>query len=171
MLSLDTIATIVRSGGRDVSLSTNDFHAIVEIAFLSIAADNTIHPDEEKGLRLIARCLRKLVADDGASGASASSVPEADAVVDELFVRLGTRMPREVADEHLRVVAAKLTAPRLRGLAYQLAYTLALADLATADQEFEFDLQLIDALGIPQAQVDALTEDVLVALGVEKSDT
>lgn len=155
---IDRIANVVPS---NLALSVSEFRALLEIAFLAIAADRTIHPDEERALRRVARRLRANV-----SGGTAADVPprDSEAEVDALFERLGTGLERDAADARLRALGAELTEPRVRGLAYKVAYALAMADLAAPDEEFEFDLELIDALAIPQESVDALTSEVVSVL-------
>lgn len=47
-----------------------------------------------------------------------------------------------------------------RALAYRAAYALSLADEESSDGEFEFDLQLLDALDLSQAEADRLVGEV-----------
>jgi hypothetical protein len=132
-----------------VALTGAQAHAIIEIAYLAVAADRTIHADEEAALRVFARAL-------GRSGS--------DAEIDGLIASGSGGHDREAADARLRVLAAALTTTDSRELAYKAAYAMALADLAAADEEFEFDLELIDALGLTKEAVDDLTAEVVAVL-------
>lgn len=44
--------------------------------------------------------------------------------------------------------------------AYKLAYALSLCDLETTDEEFKFDLELIDSLRLTQDEATALADEV-----------
>lgn len=140
--------SIAKLAAPHTSLPAPERAAVIEIAFLAVSADRKIQRAEELALRAFARAL------SGAAG---------EPTVDALFAG-GIELDREAADARLRAVAAVLTSAESRALAYQGAYAVALADLATDDEEFEFDLQLIDALGLEQSHVDALTRDVVAAL-------
>jgi hypothetical protein len=132
-----------------LALTGAQTHAIIEIAYLAVAADRTIHPDEEAALRVFARAL-------GRNGS--------DAEIDGLLANGGGGRDREAADARLRVLATGLTTTASRELAYKAAYAMSLADLAAADEEFEFDLELIDALGLTSEAVDELTAEVVAVL-------
>lgn len=148
MPSIQNIASAVPS---DVTLTETDRAAILEIAFLAVAADHKIHQEEEAALRAIAKRI------------SPASV-DSEAEIDALLLEIGGRIDRETADTKLREVASRLSTVEARSLAYKAAYALALADLASTDEEFEFDLQLIDALHLEQDVVDQLTADVVRAV-------
>lgn len=160
MFPIDRLVRIVPDG---LSLASKDAHAIVAIAFLSVAADRTVHPDEESALRAIARRLAPAVTD----GDGVWKKP--DALVDGLFERIGTSLARDDADARLRATAADVATPAGRELAYKVAYALAMVDLAASDEEFEFDLQLIDALGLAQDDADRWTAEVVEALDDDES--
>lgn len=129
------------------ALSAPERAAILEIAFLAVSADRKILPPEEQALHAFARAL------DPAKGT---------ALVDALLAR---GMPdRDEADEQLLRVAKVLASEEARTLAYKAAYAVAQADLAAADEEFEFDLQLIDALELAQERADELAGQVVGAL-------
>ncbi len=144
MTSLDRIADAVRS---DVALTDAEREAILGIALLSIAADHTVHDVEIAALRRIAHEI------------GGARVPDrAEAEVDALVSHgIGSR---EEADARLRELASWLTTPGSHAVAYRVAYALSLADRDAADQEFEFDLQLIDALGLTQADADGYAAEV-----------
>ncbi|MBX3189867.1 MAG: TerB family tellurite resistance protein [Labilithrix sp.] len=130
----------------DVPLTDRERGAVLEIACLAVAADRRIHEHEVAAFRSIANKL----------GSSAD--------VDAILARFEGGVDRADADARLHELAGYLTTPAARGVAYKTAYALALADLASSDEEFEFDLQLIDALGLSQGEVDRMTEQVNAAI-------
>lgn len=160
MFPIDRLVRIVPDG---LSITAKDAHAIVAIAFLSVAADRTVHPDEEAALRAVAKRLALGITD----GDGAWKKP--DTVVDGLFERIGTSLTRDDADDRLRATAADIATPTARELVYKVAYALAMVDLAASDEEFEFDLQLIDALGLAQDDADRWTAEVIEALDDDES--
>lgn len=133
---------------KSVSLPEDQRDLVLEIAFFAVSADRRIQPAEAASLRAFARAL------DGARGASAA----------ERLLSGGVEHDRETADARLLAVAGKLASDEARKLAYKAAYAIAQADLAAADEEFEFDLQLIDALGLDQDVADELVSEVVTAL-------
>lgn len=139
-----------------LSLSKAEADGILEIAFLAIAADRKLHDEELVAFRAVAGRLRQL-----SGSASAPTVSDRD--FELILERFGPDLDREVAEEHLRARGAELTRPEARKLAYKVAYALALCDLETSDEEFEFDLQLIDALALKTEEADALEDEVLDA--------
>ena len=139
-----------------LSLSKAEADGILEIAFLAIAADRKLHDEELVAFRAVAGRLRQL-----SGSASAPTVSDRD--FELILERFGPDLDREVAEEHLRARGAELTRPEARKLAYKVAYALALCDLETSDEEFEFDLQLIDALAHKTEEADALEDEVLDA--------
>ena len=93
------------------------------------------------------------------AAAASLSNAELDRVLDELRVRT----EHVQADERLLVLAKGLS-PVARELAYKVAYALGLADMDSADEEFEFDLQLVDALEFPTERAEELSDDVMAIL-------
>jgi len=128
----------------DVTLTPAERDAVLETALLAIASDGVIDPTEAAAFIAIAERL-------GAQGAP-------------MLVRFEGSMTRHQADAQLLEVAKRLLSPASRALAYRAAYTLSLADEMASDGEFEFDLQLLDALDLPQAEADRLVEEVDAAI-------
>jgi hypothetical protein len=143
MSFIENIAKVLPA---DVALDEAERRAVVEIAYLAVASDHDVHEQEEAALRSIAKKL-------GGAGD-----------VDPILKRLSGPLPREVADARLHELAKTLPRYEARVLAYKAAYAVALSDLASSDEEFEFDLQLIDALGLPQSEADRLAEEVMHAI-------
>jgi hypothetical protein len=148
---MSSIGRITDAIPTDIDLSDAEREAVIEIALLAIAADRTINDDELLALRRIAHKL-----------GGARIADRAEASVDALLER--GIVARDEAEARLRELASWLTTPGARAIAYKVAYALALADLASADQEFEFDLQLIDALGLSQELVDGYVAEVVSAV-------
>jgi hypothetical protein len=143
MSSIENIAQAVPS---DVKLADAERKAVVEIAYLAVASDHDVNEQEEAALRSIAKKLGG----------------EKD--VDPIIKRMSGPIAREIADARLQELAKLLPAYEARVVAYKAAYAVALSDLASSDEEFEFDLQLIDALGLPQSEADRLAEEVMQAI-------
>lgn len=144
MSSLGPITNAIPS---DIMLTPPEKEAVLEIAYLAVAADHQIDETELVTLRRIAQ---KVGGTDG--------VEQMDAAIDA-FAANGP-VERARADERLRAVASALSSPGARALAYRAAHILARADAVDSDEEFEFDLQLIDALGLSQGEADAIVADV-----------
>lgn len=128
----------------DVALSSEERDAVLETALLAIASDGVIDATEAAAFIAIAERL-------GADGAP-------------LLVRFEGGMTRDQADARLLEVAKHLSSSGSRTLAYRAAYTLSLADEESSDGEFEFDLQLLDALDLSQAEADRLVDEVEAAV-------
>lgn len=146
-IASERIARVVPPGLRTTPAERD---AILEIAYLCVAADHKLADEELAALRQVAGKLE-------------GRGPLTEAALDELLGRFAEwRAPGEIP-ELLRGLAAKLS-PAARTLAYRVAYGLAVCDLDTSDEEFEFDLQLIDALELTADQASALAEEVQGAL-------
>ncbi len=147
MASIENIAKVIPTG---VKLTPTERDAVLEIAALAVATDKKIHEDEEAALRAIAARI----------GGDRKTV-------DALLGGASSGQNRDVADKRLRELAAKLPGVGARELAYKAAYAVSLADLASSDEEFEFDLELIDALALSQDDADRLSAEVIQALSPE----
>lgn len=138
-------------------LTKEESAAVLEIAFLAIAADHNLREEELEAFRGVAGRLRDLCT----QGEAPHEV--GDRELERILESFSGDMDRTVADERLRVVSGLIKRQEIRELAYKVAYALALCDLATSDEEFEFDLQLVDALGLNHGDVDRLEDEVLAA--------
>lgn len=128
----------------DVVLTEGERDAVLETALLAIASDGVIDPSEAAAFIAIAERL-------GGDGAP-------------MLVRFEGNMTRHQADARLLEVAQRLASPPSRTLAYRAAYALSLADEMASDGEFEFDLQLLDALDLSQAEADRVVGEVDAAV-------
>jgi two-component sensor histidine kinase len=84
--------------------------------------------------------------------------------LDALVLASLTLRTREERLDRLRAAADSLSSEQARHLAYRLSVVTALADLASADEEFEFDLDVQDALHLSSDDADRLTAEVNEAL-------
>lgn len=146
-----------------VALTEEEAAAILEIAFLAIAADRKLSDEELEAFRAVAGRLRDLVAHSGDPSTPASAQVMSDREFELILESFSADLDRNVADERLRVLGAQLERPDVRALAYKIAYALALCDLNTSDEEFEFDLQLVEALELTHDATEALEDEVLAA--------
>jgi len=137
---------IARVVPADPKIDARERDAILEIAYLAVAADHKLSDDEIDGLKRIAASL------EGADEYS-------DKKLDELLGRFAKWRDRAEVDERLRKLGGTLS-PHARKLAYRVAYALAVCDLEAPDEEFEFDLQLIDALELSADQANTLAGEV-----------
>ncbi len=155
-MSAESIASVVpeKSG-----LPAAEIDAIVEIAYLTIAADRRLADDEVTAFHRVLERLR------GASVAQG----ELTRVLDEMYGRADAARGDEggYADERLRALATKMSTAA-RELAYKVAYAMGLADMDSSDEEFELDLQLQDALEISNERAEGLADEVMAVLNPEE---
>jgi hypothetical protein len=144
----EKIASVVPAGVKLVPAETD---AIVEIAYVAIAADRRLDPAEVDAFQHV---LEKL------HGERVDAV-ELNEVLDKMYVRV--ERAGDGLDDHLRALGAKMT-PAARELAYKIAYAMSVADLDASDEEFELDLQLVDALELTSDRAEELQEEVMTVL-------
>jgi len=131
------------------SLTEAEKQAVLEVAFLSIASDRRLGEEEiDAFFRVSQRILGE-------------SFGERE--LDDSVERYGLEIRKKGLHPRLLELASELTRPMARDQAYQLAYTMALSDLDTNDEEFAFDLNLQEALGISHDWAETLADDVLSA--------
>lgn len=153
MTVADHIAEVVPE---KTSLTTSEADAIIEIAYLTIAADCRLEGEEIAAFRGVLERLR---------GAAASQA-ELDRILDDMYKRSEGARGDEgsgYADERLRALAAKMSTPA-REVAYRVAYAMGLADMDSSDEEFELDLQLVDALELSSERAEELAGDIMEIL-------
>ena len=153
MATAEQVGNVVPS---KLDLTPKERDAILEIAYLAIAADRVLNEEEVEAFRAVASKLR------APSDATTGQMSEAElgTLLDRFTNRLEhtkatmvpgddaedsdterSRLLRAEADERLNALCTDLPRPDTRELAYKIAYALALCDLETTDEEFEFDLQ------------------------------
>jgi tellurite resistance protein len=141
---------LLMSRGESGPINAADARGVLEIACLAVAADGTI-ADEERDV------LHTLSAELGALSANE---------IDTLVQR-ATDKTREEQVERLRAVADSLSNDSARNLAYMVSVLTAMADLAASDEEFEFDLDVQEALGLSADTAASLAGSVHEALTSE----
>lgn len=151
----------------DLVLTAGEREAILEVAYLAIAADRQLREEELVAFRAVAARLRDLVGDPAEGPTSRRPLAPAenrtlsDKELNAILDRFADGIARSDADERLRVLSKSLTRAEASRVAYKVAYALALCDLDTSDEEFEFDLQLIDSLGLSHAEAKGLADEVM----------
>ena len=128
--------------------SVDDAQRIIEIACLAVASDGRLAAEEISALRVLNREL------------GAVSPQELEPLI-QAALGISNRDDRT---ERLRTVAAALSNEDARHCAYKVSVVTALADLASADEEFEFDLDVQDALRLAPEVADRLSAEVNEAL-------
>lgn len=112
---------------------------VVEIACLAIAADGNLAKEELEVIKILCADL--------------SVDPR---TIDDALL-LASRADRL---DRLRVIGGSVETDLGRELAYRVTVLTALADLASADEEFEFDLDVQDALSLDTAVADRIAREV-----------
>ncbi len=131
-----------------LAVSKDDARRILEIACLAVASDGKLTNEELAALRVLS--------------AEIPAFPKSE--LESLVNGCMDLKLREDRTERLRVAADALSTEGARHLAYKLSVAVALADMASADEEFEFDLDIQDALKLPPDTADRLAGDVHEAL-------
>ncbi len=139
----DVLSRVITPRERGVLLDRAERAAIVEIASLVIACDRRVQPVELETLKGLAALL-------AAHAGEPTLAPTATA----------GSMNRDQVDARLRDLVLSLRTLEARRIAYKAARVVATSDRDEADEEFEFDLELIDALDLPQAEVERLLGDL-----------
>ncbi|MFO0737665.1 MAG: hypothetical protein U0270_17365 [Labilithrix sp.] len=120
-----------------------DARRVVEIACLAVAADGHLAEEELHVLRVLCKELHVDIR-----------------AVDEVLA-MGSREDRL---DRLRAVGGAFESDAAKALAYKMTVLTAVADLATQDEEFEFDLDVQEALGLDSGRADELANQVHEAL-------
>lgn len=134
-------------------MSPGDVEGILQIACLAVASDGKIADEEVAAVRVFASAL---------GGKNAASGVEA------LIDGAARFRTREEQLDRLRATADTLSGEAARRLAYKVSVATAMADLASADEEFEFDIDVQDALRLSPEEADNLAGEVHEALSVEE---
>jgi hypothetical protein len=124
--------------------SPEDARRILEIACLAVASDGKLAEEEITALRVLTQALGTV------------TTAELDGLINGA-VSLSDRDDRTA---RLRTLADALSSEDARHCAYKISVVTALADLDSADEEFEFDLDVQEALKLAPETADRLTADV-----------
>jgi hypothetical protein len=147
-ITLDMVRRVTASV--KAGISREDAERVLEIACLAIVSDGTIAPEEESVLRIVGEDI----------GARTTNV-------NALLSKVAALGARDAQLERLRAVADALKSDVARQLAYKVTVLTAMADLAASDEEFEFDIDVQDALQLSAGDADRLTGEVHEAVTVE----
>ena len=127
--------------------------AILEIAYLAIAADRRIDAVEVEAFSHVgARLL----------GHENETLPQEQ--VDRWLDLFRARLDSSSTLERIEKVAASIQEQDARRAAYRISFFLGIVDLDASDREFELDLQLIASLGLDQDIADQIQGEVNEAL-------
>jgi len=148
MTTGEKIASVVPAGAK---LTPAETDAIVEIAYVTIAADRRLDPAEVEAFHAVLERLR---------GEPVDAI-EVNQVLDQMYVRI--ERAGDGLDDHLRALGAKMSVPA-RELAYKIASAMSVADLDASDEEFELDLQLVEALDLSSDRAEELQAEVMAVL-------
>ena len=143
------------------ALQPAEADAILEIAYLTIAADRRLTNEELAAFEVLLDRLRTL---SGMTGPVSRAT--LDATLNDMYARADRARESSRSgydDAQLQQLGAKL-GPAAREIAYKAAYALGLADMDASDEEFELDLQLVDALELSNDRSEELANEVLAAL-------
>lgn len=155
----ERVRRLISSSGDAVPaerLSAQDQEAILELAFLVMAADGVLRPEELEAFEGVVEGLRAL------RSPSERDAPEPSGAA--LLERLSVKAIGADLDQQVRELAARLSRASARQLAYRIAVTLATVDRDVSDDEFQLDLTLIDALELSNAEADELAAEAKRAL-------
>ncbi len=135
-----------KAGEEGGPLGPDEIEAVLEIAYAMANANGHASFDELDSFRALVRHLS----------------PAAD--MSALLDRLGAAFDAaESIEERVRAAAARLGSAAAREAAYKAAYTIAVFDLETNEEERDLDELLIEVLGL-SARVDDLEAEVNEAL-------
>ena len=132
--------------------------SILEIAYLTMAVDEDLRDEEIEAFSVIAAAMLQ---------PKRTSTGEAldDLALRDWLDKFAGQLDRATIQDRLEAAVKSLGGDHAAKLAsYRVACLMAMSDLDAADKEFEFDLQLIAALGIGQEEADAIADEVNAAI-------
>lgn len=153
----------------DLSLSSDEASAILEVAYLSTAANGELSDQELVAFREVApRILGASARVEGSPYHSAGAGPSgneplAEAKLRALLDGFDANIEHVTVRERLDMLARVLERQEARELAYKLSFALSICDLETSNEEVDFDDDLLIAFDLaPRA--DELSAEVYAAL-------
>jgi len=139
--------------GIHADISDQERSAMLEVAYLAIAADGKLMEEE---LDAFVQAMLLLYGPD-------ASPDQVKRVVDHLLAQF----ERGQDEALLADLAADLSRPFARDQAYKLAYAMTMSDFDTDDEEFHFDQRLRQALCLSEDEAEALADQVIDAVRPE----
>jgi hypothetical protein len=138
-------------GSPSIMLTRHETDGVLELAHLTTAVDDQFTAEETRAFAtLITRLL----------GEKAS----VEAVVRELE----KRRTEEGLEGRLAGAVKKLARREAAELAYKISFALSMVDLATDDDEADFDAGVVAALGIGEERAQELANEVFEALSPDE---
>lgn len=141
-----SLANLVPAG---LSPSAEHIDVLLELAFLTTAADGRLDDDELTAFKAIASRLH------------GKQLSNAD--VDALLSKFGGTVDHDEIAERVQKIAPTLPTD-LRELAFKLAVALSVADLDASSDESDLQVLLAETMGFDDARVDELTAEVYAGL-------
>ena len=136
----------VVGGWTDLGQKHDEIDAILEAAYMAIAADGVVTRTETEAF------IRVMIQLFG-PGVTGDHVAEVIETYEDALDRVGFR-------QRMRALAARLGRRELREAAYQLAYAMVMCDLDTNVHEFEFAQVLQEELGLDEETAEAMADRV-----------
>lgn len=169
-ITWDTLARMTKSPSVQVervlpavgSFSVKEADAILEVAYLTTAADGKLTEDEYESFRSVAAKLRAM--------AAGTTAQVSDAALNKLFDRYAQRIDQAARTDRIKALSADLQRQEAKELAYKVSYAMSLCDLEKSEEEEELDEELIALLGLGDDKADALAGEVYAALDEEQEE-
>ena len=143
----------VIAGHAGAGLTRTEVEDLLAIGYLAMRADGRTTEDELDALERASRVLL-----------------DPHEVPSKLMAQFAEKFEATGASGMLESVVARLERTEARELAYKLAYAMSLSDLDTNDDEFLFEDELREALGIAEERAEALIDDVIEAIEPQDGD-
>lgn len=150
VLELPAAKRLAERGGK--ALRAEEAEAVLEIAYLTTAANGDLADEEAEAFQAIGGKVRALAG-------QGSGAPLSRGETGRLFDEFVSRQKGVDRDERLKTLAKSIEAADARALAYQVSFAIALCDLETGDDEVEFDDELRAALEVGD-RAEALAAEV-----------
>jgi len=150
--------------GDELTLDPREARAILEIAYLAIAADHVLAAAEIEAFQAVASILRDkaVFSRRGREGAEDVDLDLIDAETFEMIGRLASEIGTD--RQALHDAAGRLVRREAKEAAYKVAFALTLSDLETSDEEIELDEALAEMLGIDDETAERFENDVYAIL-------
>lgn len=140
----------------DLVLEPIEANALLEVAYVAMAIDRDVPPEELEAFRSLSLRLRGLVDPDAA--------PLSSLDVETLLQVFARRAPAGRELVRLKELAETLASDASRRLAFQIAFAMTLVDFNTTEEELALDTAAADAFGISADDAKKLRADVFQKL-------
>jgi len=140
----------------ELELSAAEIEDVLAVAYLAMRADGRLSEEEIDSFE------RAVAAYYGEE----AKPHQATTLMD----RFAQQAANQGLSPMLAQVAGRLSRVDARHEAYKLAYGMSLGDLDTNDNEYLFEDELREALGIPEEVAESLIDEVIDAVGADEED-